>query len=120
MEMSYEDLHVNQVDRFLEQADAIVIDVRDSYSFNTEHIKGALHIDGPTMGSLIQHRKKNPPVLVYCYHGNSSRDMAEIISHFGFTNVSNLVGGWEAWKNLQMLNKKNAPVFNPQFSAAFA
>lgn len=118
--MSYNDMYVNQVEEFVQQAGAIIIDIRDSQSFYTEHMKDAIHIDGPTMGNLIRHRKNNPPVLVYCYHGNSSRDMAEMISHFGFTNVSHLVGGWEAWKNHLALSEKSPSEFSDQLSPAFA
>jgi len=118
--MSYEDLHVNQVESFVQQPDAIVIDIRDVHSYNAGHMKNALHIDGPTMGSLIRQRKKNPPVLVYCYHGNSSRDMAEMIARLGFTNVSHLIGGWDAWANYQLRNDSPQPQFNDAFAEAFA
>jgi thiosulfate sulfurtransferase len=118
--MSYEDLHVNQVEGFLQQPDAIVIDIRDIRSYRAGHMKNALHIDGPTMGLLISQRKNNPPVLVYCYHGNSSRDMAEMISRMGFRQVSHLVGGWEAWSQYQTQASHYQPAFNPQFAEAFA
>jgi len=91
--MSYEDLYVNQLEDFLQQPDVIVLDIRDVHSFRAAHIKGALHIDGPTMGNLIRQRKYNPPVLVYCYHGRSSRDISRMIVDFGFSKVSHLVGG---------------------------
>jgi len=109
--MSYSDIYVSQVERFLQHPDAIVIDIRDIQSFTAGHIKGAQHIDGPTMGNLIRLRKLNPPVLVYCYHGNSSRNISELIAGFGLSNVSNLVGGWQAWENYQLLSSSNQQVF---------
>ena len=118
--MSYEDLYVSQVEKFLQQPGAIVIDIRDVHSYKAEHMKNALHIDGPTMGNLIRQRKNNPHVLVYCYHGNSSRDMAEMICRFGFTNVSHLVGGWQAWTNYQTQTKSSNASFDDQLIGAFA
>lgn len=118
--MSYDDLHATQVEHFLQQPGAFVIDIRDIRSYKTGHMKNALHIDGPTMGNLIRQRKNNPPVLVYCYHGNSSRDMAEMISRFGFSNVSHLVGGWEAWSHYQIKSEQPSPQFAEQFAGAFA
>jgi thiosulfate sulfurtransferase len=117
--MSYEDLYAHQVDEFVKQPGAIVIDIRDIHSYNAGHMKGALHIDGPTMGNLIRQRKNNPPVLIYCYHGNSSRDMAEMILRLGITNVSHLVGGWEAWANYQAQQATDETIFNPQMAPAF-
>lgn len=99
--MPYKDLHVEQLESFLQQPNAIVIDIRDIRSYNAGHLQGAKHIDGPTMSNLIHERKNQPPVLVYCYHGKSSRDMAGVISRFGLSNVSHLVGGWHAWLNYQ-------------------
>ena len=118
--MSYEDLHVNQVASFLQQPNAIVIDIRDIHSYNAGHMENALHIDGPSMGQLIRQRKNNPPVLVYCYHGNSSRDMADMISRLGFTNVSHLVGGWQAWASYQLQTENRQPIFSDTLSEAFA
>ena len=94
--MSYKDLYVNQVESFLQQHDAIVIDIRDIESYMRGHMQGARHVDGPTMGNLIRQRKNNPPILIYCYRGNLSRDIAGMVSGFGFDNVSHLDGGWEA------------------------
>lgn len=117
--MPYNDLYVNQIESFMQQANAIVIDIRDIHSYNARHMKHAQHIDGPTMGNLIRQRKNNPPVLVYCYHGNSSRDMAEMISRLGFSNVSHLLGGWQAWANYLLPIDNNQPVFNNRMAGAF-
>ena len=118
--MSYENLYVHQLEAFLQQPNVIVIDIRDIHSYKEAHIKGALHIDGPTMGNLIRQRKNNPHVLVYCYHGRSSRDISKMIVDFGFSNVSHLVGGWEAWANHKILNEKDQTEYHSEFSTAFA
>lgn len=38
--------------------------------------------------------------MVYCAHGNSSRDICHLLSSMGFKEVYNLEGGWLAWQNL--------------------
>jgi len=118
--MSYEDLYINQLEAFLQQENTVVIDIRDIKSFKQGHLKNAQHIDGPTMGNLIRLRKSNPAVLVYCYHGNSSRDVANMVSGFGFTNVSHLVGGWEAWANHQIKTENINPLYSPDLAGAMA
>lgn len=106
--MSYKELYVNQLEEFLQNPNAVLLDTRDIHSFNAGHIKGAQHIDGPAMGKLIRQRKDNPAVLVYCYHGVMSRDIAGMIVGFGFENVSHLVGGWEAWSNYRIKPDKDS------------
>ena len=49
----------------------------------------------------MRKRRRNPPVVVYCYHANSSRDLCTLLSGFGFSQVFNLEGGWRAWDNFQ-------------------
>src|SRR6266568_8889111 len=41
---------------------------------------------------------KAQPILIYCYHGNASREYAQIFSDFGFSEVYSLDGGYEAWR----------------------
>ena len=96
--MRYEDLSVYQVDNFVRQPGVIVIDIRDIYSYRDGHLQGAKHIDSGVMEKLMRLHMSNPAVLVYGYRGDNSRDMAESLSALGFTNVSHLVGGWEAWE----------------------
>ena len=118
--MPYKDLHVEQLESFLQQPNAIVIDIRDIHSYNAGHLVNAQHIDGPTMSNLIHQRKNHPPVLVYCYHGNSSRDMAGIISRIGLSNVNHLVGGWQAWINYQDQVTEEPPLLDGELEGAFA
>ena len=118
--MSYKDLQVEQLESFLQQPNAIVIDIRDIRSYKAGHLPGAKYIDGSTMSNLIQQRKNQPSVLVYCYHGMSSRDMAGIISGFGFRNVSHLTGGWQAWLNYQNQVAAQDPLLDGELEGAFA
>ena len=40
---------------------------------------------------------KDTALAFICHHGNSSRAMAERFAAHGFTDVSNVEGGMEAW-----------------------
>ncbi len=48
---------------------------------------------------LILQKKRHSPVVVYCAHGNSSRDICHLLSGMGFEQVYNLEGGWLAWQH---------------------
>lgn len=37
------------------------------------------------------------PLMVMCYHGNSSRGAAQYLLHQGFDEVYSVDGGFEAW-----------------------
>lgn len=94
--MAYKTLTVNQLDEFLAQPARIILDHRDPASFASAHLPDAK----PVSDRLIMHlmrTNKHTPVLVYCYHGNSSRDLATLLVNFGFRDVYSLEGGWQAW-----------------------
>lgn len=94
--MSYDSLFANQVEELLKQK-PIVLDHRDPRSYAEGHLPDALLVSDANISSLIRSKQYQRSVLVYCYHGNSSRDLCSFIMQFGFKNVYNLEGGWQAW-----------------------
>lgn len=95
--MSYETLFANQVEELLQGHDPLILDHRDPRSYAEEHLPGAMAVSDANISKLIKSRQYDRPVLVYCYHGNSSRDLCKFIMQFGYKNVYNLEGGWQAW-----------------------
>jgi hypothetical protein len=53
------------------------------------------------INGLVRQRRQDPAVLVYCYHGNQSRELCDFLAQLGLNRVYNLAGGWEAWENWQ-------------------
>ncbi|UOG90974.1 MAG: ankyrin repeat domain-containing protein [Candidatus Thiothrix sulfatifontis] len=105
--MSYESLLAEQVPELLEQADVVVLDTRDPHSFAQGHLPNAKPADEANIARLIRGRNKAQPVLVYCYHGNSSRDLCRLLGGFGYTQVYNLEGGWQAWASYRDRQEAN-------------
>lgn len=97
--MSYQNLLAHEVPEFLQRSDVAVLDMRDGHSFGMGHLQGAQPANDTAVGRLIRERRFDRPILIYCYHGNSSRDLAQFIAGMGFANVFNLDGGWQAWSN---------------------
>lgn len=95
--MTYETLFANRVEELLRDDNTVILDHRDPRSFAEDHLPGALPVTDANIGKLIRSREYDRPVLVYCYHGNSSRDLCKFIMQFGFRKVYNLEGGWQAW-----------------------
>jgi ankyrin repeat protein len=102
--MTFKTLTVEQVDEFLTQPEVIVLDHRDAASFARAHLPDAKPV-GDTLLMKMRRGNKQAPVLVYCYHGNSSKDIATLLVNFGFSNVYNLEGGWQAWEMYQVSKK---------------
>lgn len=97
--MSFKTLFADQISEFLQRPDVVVLDHRDVRSYSSDHLPDAMLVND----ALIMHlrKKRQVPILVYCYHGNSSKDLCNLLINFGCENVYNLEGGWQAWASLQ-------------------
>ena len=90
-------IDVGRAEIVLSQSDPLVLDARDAGSFATSRIDGAQPVSSANLGTLIVATARTRPVLIYCYHGNASREYAQAFSDFGFAEVYSLDGGYEAW-----------------------
>ncbi len=95
--MSYKVIKVNQVSGLLENPKTVVLDMRDSNSYQAGCIERAIPVTEASLTQLIESAHPETPVLVYCYHGFSSRKLATMLVGQGFTEVHSLEGGWGAW-----------------------
>jgi rhodanese-related sulfurtransferase len=102
--MSYLDLSPQQLTELQQKNDLTIFDTRDRMSFNLGHIPAARMIEDSEIKKLIIQKKRKSPVVVYCSHGNSSRDVCQLLSGMGFIEVYNLEGGWLAWQYFQDQN----------------
>lgn len=75
-----------------------LVDVRDEYSFQRARLPGAIRLDSQSVQDFIEEGDKSRPVLVYCYHGNSSQGAAAWLAEKGFAEVYSLDGGFEHWR----------------------
>ena len=92
--------HVNVVEATsLLDSDAVtIVDIRDRQSFEIDHMENAQHVTEENAKYFIDKTNKEQPLLVYCYHGNSSQIAAEYFSKNGFNQVYTLDGGFDIWR----------------------
>jgi thiosulfate/3-mercaptopyruvate sulfurtransferase len=90
---------VRQAETLIRRSDVLIFDVRDPQSFGRAHINDAQHLSRSNLSIIISATTKSRPILIYCYHGNASREYAQMLSDFGFSEVYSLDGGYEAWRN---------------------
>jgi len=95
--MSYHDLHPADVHALRAEPELLILDTRDPASYAQGRLEGAQPVSDALLRQLMKSRQRERPVLVYCYHGNSSRDLCQFIAGFGYTRVYNLVNGWQGW-----------------------
>ncbi|WP_267313393.1 ankyrin repeat domain-containing protein [Methylococcus geothermalis] len=75
----------------------LLLDLRDAGAYRHGHIPGALLFSDLNPLELRRTVPRDRPLLVYCYHGISSQDVAQMFADFGFGEVYSLDGGFEAW-----------------------
>ncbi|MBD3811271.1 MAG: hypothetical protein IE917_03490 [Betaproteobacteria bacterium] len=95
--MHYHDLHPADIQALRAEPDLLILDIRDAADYARGCMDGAEPASDAVFRQLMKSRQRERPVLVYCYHGNSSRGICQFIAGFGYTRVYNLVGGWQGW-----------------------
>ena len=76
-----------------------LIDIRDRQSYDAGHIESARHVDNSSVESFLMQSDKLKPLVVCCYHGNSSQGAADYFNAQGFHETYSLDGGYENWKS---------------------
>ncbi|MGQ0597475.1 ankyrin repeat domain-containing protein [Aquabacterium sp.] len=89
---------------------ALILDAREERHHAQGHLAGSLRLDGRNHERLLMREARSRPVFIYCYHGNASQTYADMFVDFGFEQVADLVGGWDAWQ-------KSGPAPHPASSA---
>lgn len=89
---------IKQAEELLREQSILVLDRRDSQSYQQGHIDGAMMAHDGLIESIINKRELDRPILVYCYRGNDSKELAGMLSSLGYQQVYSLSGGFAEWK----------------------
>jgi thiosulfate sulfurtransferase len=98
--MEIPQIQIHDAKAKLDQKDSLFVDIRDPGSYRAAHIPGAVHLHDGNLQEFLQNSEKNQPVVVYCYHGNSSLGATAFLIENGFQNVASMSGGFEAWRQV--------------------
>ena len=93
----FKELDPHKAQEMVEAGSVNVIDIRDPGSYFAGHIPSAVSLNDTNVKEYIESADKEKPLIVYCYHGISSRGAAEYLSQNGFKEVYSMTGGFEAW-----------------------
>ena len=92
------EVSVTQAKMLMDQKKMLLLDSRDLDSYKQGHIEGAMMAHEGLIESVINKGDKQTPVLVYCYQGASSMDIAKVFASCGFSEVYSMLGGYAEWK----------------------
>ena len=97
-EASFKHLSVDELHQVIDNKSHVVVDIRDLASFQAGRISGAIHLSNESIGDFIRTANLDAPVVVCCYHGNSSQQAADFLVSQDFTEVYSLDGGFVQWQ----------------------
>jgi hydroxyacylglutathione hydrolase len=79
----------------------VVLDVRNIGELEGGFIPGSVHIPLAELRRRIDEIPTGRPVVAYCAGGWRSSVAASLLRHNGFTDVSDLLGGYAAWNSMR-------------------
>jgi rhodanese-related sulfurtransferase len=75
----------------------LLLDVREPHEYDYAHIANSVLIPLQQVPQRINELDPQQAIVVICHHGMRSLQAANYLVHAGFQDVSNLVGGIDAW-----------------------
>lgn len=97
--MSYKRISVEEARELIDRGGVTIGDIRDSDAYRAGCIEGAVHVQHETIDEFLQVAPRDKPLILYCYHGNSSQGAANYFDGLGFQEVYSVDGGFEAWRS---------------------
>lgn len=83
-----------------QQEDVFVLDVREQYEWDDFHVPNTTLIPLGQLASRVNEVPKDAKIVVICNSGNRSDEGRDILKRAGFTNVTSMDGGVQAWRSL--------------------
>jgi hypothetical protein len=75
----------------------VILDVREAWEVQTAAITASRHVPMGEVTSRVGELDPDQPIVCLCHHGMRSLQVAMWLERQGFTDVSNLAGGIDAW-----------------------
>ncbi|MFL3653511.1 MAG: thiosulfate sulfurtransferase GlpE [Halioglobus sp.] len=96
--MTFKCISIDEAKALIDIGSVTIADVRDADTYLAGNIENAINIQQDSMYEFLAAADRDQPLLVYCYHGNSSQGAADYFFNQGFEDVYSMDGGYEAWR----------------------
>ena len=90
-------IELKEAKSLMEDEGLLLFDVRDENSFDQSHMKNAINLNNQNIDDIVKKTEHKKSILIYCYKGISSQNVAQHFCNLGFENVYSLNGGYEGF-----------------------
>ena len=90
----YKCIHLQEAQELINNPGTVIIDIRDEASYQDGNIPNSINVSEENIVDFLSSTDRQSPLLIYCYHGISSKDAAEYFVKNGFQSVFSLDGGY--------------------------
>jgi rhodanese-related sulfurtransferase len=96
----------------LDLQEVILLDVRESGEYTTEHIVGSISMPLSTFDQNLIANTEGKPLVICCQSGMRSSRASQKLLENGYDHVMQLNGGLSSWKaaGLTVQSNRNAPI----------
>jgi len=95
--MNFKEISIADAQKMIATQELLLLDRRDAQSYLAGHVQNAMLVHDDLIESIIKKRDRSKPVVVYCYKGNASKELAGLFGQFGFDSYS-VQGGYAEWQ----------------------
>ncbi len=102
LEVSFRSVGPHEFKKLIESKNSKLIDVRTKEEYLQGHISGASQVDyynSSEFNKFLNSQNKDEAYIIYCRSGNRTAQTIEKMRELGFKNVTELKGGYNAWKS---------------------
>lgn len=93
-------IEIAETKQRLQSEESILVDTRDAQSYAADHFEGAFNLNNDTLKEFVDKVEFDTPVFVVCYHGNSSKGVAQYLAEQGYEDTYSVEGGMAMWRQL--------------------
>ena len=94
----YECINIQKAKSLITEENALLVDIRDTEDYAVDFDPITFHLTNETLPDFMASTPKSRPLIVMCYHGISSKQLAYYLVSEGFEKIYSLDGGYEKWK----------------------
>ena len=103
----FTEINANEAWNLVNEQNAHIIDTRDAQAFALQHPQNAFHLTDASYPDFLQQYDEEQPLIITCYHGINSRQVANFLAEQGFEQVYSLKGGFESWLKANLPTEKS-------------
>lgn len=95
-------LSIEELETILEKEDILLVNVHIPFEGNISGTDLVVPYNEISKNSSLFPANKEQKIVVYCQAGSMGEEAAQTLTSLGYTNVWNLAGGYNAWREADL------------------